>query len=447
MRFGAYRADSISATIESALPPEVLIPIGIPKGDALVAEGDPIKTGQPLVPDDLISPRQFHLSTVTGHVDRFISHGKGMRAPTSVAIARSGDDLFWEKEYDLPADAAAARLLMIRSGVIHACGEEIGRWLLGKTQNHLKALVVAGLSTSPLGSSGIGAVEEDVSLFSAGLSLWQTAASGTPVSIAVTEEEIERWRAAGVESEQVHIKALPNRYPYENPVILACAHLQKDLPGETNPLNEGILVIDTASVLAAGRIMTSRRPLIETRLELLGEGAKNTVAVLTRIGACAGGFFEPLLVRPSKLVAGGLLAGEGLTDDQPLLPHYHNVVALPLPERRFMGFAMPAATRHSWTRTVLSSLLPRVRFESKAEVGGEERPCISCGACEEVCPRGISPSYLFKVADADIIEEMELYGIDRCIQCGLCSYVCPSKIDLMGKIVAGLKRLEAERAE
>jgi electron transport complex protein RnfC len=54
---------------------------------------------------------------------------------------------------------------------------------------------------------------------------------------------------------------------------------------------------------------------------------------------------------------------------------------------------------------------------------------------------------LAKAADRELIEEMEVCAIDRCIKCGLCSYVCPSKIELMEKIVAGMDRLEAERAE
>jgi len=259
------------------------------------------------------------------------------------------------------------------------------------------------------------------------------------------KENERRWQEASLDG--VSFLPVPNRYPYENPVISASAVLGRDLPADDTPLNNGILVIDLPAVLAAGRVAVSRRPLTDMRIELLGDGFKTNTSLSVRIGQSAEVVCGSKLGRPSRLITGGLMAGELLPMDRPIVPHHLEIVALPLPERRFMGFAMPAATRHSWTRTVLSSLLPAVSLEAKAEVGGEERPCISCGSCEEVCPRGISPSYLAKASDADVIEEMEQYGIDRCVRCGLCSYVCPSKIDLLGKIVSGIDRLEAERAE
>jgi Na+-translocating ferredoxin:NAD+ oxidoreductase RnfC subunit len=279
------------------------------------------------------------------------------------------------------------------------------------------------------------------------LELWKTAASGATIRIAANREDIGKWRERGFAAEDTEILPLENRYPSENAVILASICLGRDVPGSELPIDSGVLVVDTSAVLAAGMVATGLRALTEVRTELYGEGFSKNISVRARIGHRVGDLLAPLTTTPSKYVAGGVLAGTELTEDAPLLPHHLEVVALPLPERRFMGWAMPAATRHSWTRTVLSTLFPMIRLEAQAEIGGEERPCISCGECEEVCPRSISPSYLAKAADAELIEEMEVCAIDRCIKCGLCSYVCPSKIELMEKIIAGLDRLEAERAE
>ena len=44
------------------------------------------------------------------------------------------------------------------------------------------------------------------------------------------------------------------------------------------------------------------------------------------------------------------------------------------------------------------------------------KPCISCGKCLSVCPRGCEP--IFKKR------------MDKCISCGLCEYVCPSNLSL-----------------
>jgi electron transport complex protein RnfC len=447
MRFRAYRGSRVSGLERVPVPDQVLIPVHVAKGDALVADGDRVKTGQPLVSDVHITPGSFHLATVTGTVDRFIPHGLGMRAPTTIVIKRLGDDDFFDAQLGPPEDAADARSQLVRSGVIHACTLDVGRWLLGAHNAVIDTVVVAALATSPLGGGGADAALEEPETFRAGLALWKTAASGAPTRIAVKNEDSNRWQEAGIAVDDIDILSLENRYPNENAVILASICLGRDLPAAESPLEGGVLVIDTAAVLAAGRVATNKRPLTEVRAGLYGEGFSTNTSIRCRIGHRIGDLLAPFTAMPSKYVAGGVLAGTELSEDEPLLPGHIEVAALPLPKRRFMGWTMPAATRHSWTMTVLSSVLPWVAREAKAEVGGEERPCISCGACEEVCPRSISPSYLAKAADAELIEEMEVCAIDRCIRCGLCSYVCPSKIELLEKIIAGMDRLEAERAE
>ncbi len=61
---------------------------------------------------------------------------------------------------------------------------------------------------------------------------------------------------------------------------------------------------------------------------------------------------------------------------------------------------------------------------------GEERACINCGSCAEVCPVDILPQFTYKCVLADEIEEALAHGMLDCVECGLCSYVCPSKIEL-----------------
>ena len=52
----------------------------------------------------------------------------------------------------------------------------------------------------------------------------------------------------------------------------------------------------------------------------------------------------------------------------------------------------------------------------------EEKLCINCGKCYQVCPKGCNPrAYL---------ENRNKEAIKNCIDCGLCSYICPSFINL-----------------
>jgi Na+-transporting NADH:ubiquinone oxidoreductase subunit A len=61
---------------------------------------------------------------------------------------------------------------------------------------------------------------------------------------------------------------------------------------------------------------------------------------------------------------------------------------------------------------------------------GEERACVNCGYCTDVCPVDILPQFTYKSILADEIEEALAHGLLDCVECGLCSYVCPSKIEL-----------------
>ena len=51
--------------------------------------------------------------------------------------------------------------------------------------------------------------------------------------------------------------------------------------------------------------------------------------------------------------------------------------------------------------------------------------CINCGLCNEICPVGVNPKYMYFKKD----KKAKDYK-NKCINCGLCSYLCPSKINL-----------------
>lgn len=61
----------------------------------------------------------------------------------------------------------------------------------------------------------------------------------------------------------------------------------------------------------------------------------------------------------------------------------------------------------------------------------EERPCIRCGACAEVCPADLQPLELYWYARGNQFGKAQEYGVFDCIECGCCAYVCPSNIRLV----------------
>jgi electron transport complex protein RnfC len=57
---------------------------------------------------------------------------------------------------------------------------------------------------------------------------------------------------------------------------------------------------------------------------------------------------------------------------------------------------------------------------------GKRRDCISCGECRSVCPVGLDPEELYKLALMQRLPE----AVKECHGCGCCELVCPSHLPL-----------------
>ena len=113
-------------------------------------------------------------------------------------------------------------------------------------------------------------------------------------------------------------------------------------------------------------------------------------------------------------------------------------------DRQFLSFLRPGIQSDSFSNAFASSLFPKARRKLDTNVKGENRPCVYCNYCENVCPAGLMPYLLSKYVTHEMVEEAGRHRILACIECGLCTYVCPSKLPLMEHIQAGKARLETE---
>ncbi|WP_300670388.1 4Fe-4S dicluster domain-containing protein [Desulfoluna sp.] len=113
-------------------------------------------------------------------------------------------------------------------------------------------------------------------------------------------------------------------------------------------------------------------------------------------------------------------------------------------EEDFFGFLRAGYTRPSLSRTFLSVFNKRP-LDLDCGMHGEERPCINCSRCAEVCPVGILPQYTMKSMAAGEVEEALSHGLLDCIECGLCAYVCPSKIELLDLLKTAKTQYRKER--
>ena len=80
----------------------------------------------------------------------------------------------------------------------------------------------------------------------------------------------------------------------------------------------------------------------------------------------------------------------------------------------------------------------------------EPKNCIRCAKCVSVCPMGLEPHLLEKLANREYFDRCEMEGIIDCIECGSCSYTCPAAIPLLDYIRYGksnVMRIMRERRQ
>jgi Na+-translocating ferredoxin:NAD+ oxidoreductase RnfC subunit len=225
------------------------------------------------------------------------------------------------------------------------------------------------------------------------------------------------------------------------PVILG-----RPFPNGYRAINCGVLVLDVQTALAVHDAVVLGKPAIDRIVALSGPGFTRNVHARVRVGTAVSLVVDSRLKDGVRLVENSLLTGGKVADPAiaSIGPQTSALIAVREKESGgFLPFAGPGFRKDSYSFTFASSLLPLGR-DADTNRHGEERPCLSCGFCDSVCPARILPSILHKYVKRGIIDETILrYRITRCIDCNLCTYVCTSKIDVAALIRQGKARLAA----
>jgi len=233
------------------------------------------------------------------------------------------------------------------------------------------------------------------------------------------------------------------RYPVEHPQILSTMLRESDRRIQRD---NDIWVIGVQDVEAVGLLLARGLPPQRRIVAVGGPGSddpRHVSAVIgTRIDQIVSGDGIAVL-------RGGIMNGEPVDPAQTGVSGRDDALFM-LPEiesREMLGFVRPGFTRTSYSRTFVSRLLGTRDSHITDSIRGERRPCIACGACEEVCPVQLLPQVMHRYLYSDRIDDADRVGLMYCIDCHLCSYVCPSKIDLQHEFAEARAQLIAEREE
>ncbi len=245
----------------------------------------------------------------------------------------------------------------------------------------------------------------------------------------------------------VHISVVPIRYPVDNPLLLAT------LLGRERGLGpDHFWVVDPQTVIALTSAIEKKQFWSHRYVAIAGPAVRRPVILNARVGAPVGALARPYLrddvAGNPAYIRGGLYSGKRAVPEEGL--RYGDYVIWVIPETEgpeLLGWMHPGHERPSWTRTVLSGLLGKKKYQARTLLRGAKRPCIGCGFCRQVCPAGLYPHQLHRLVTHDCMEEAEQLGLLNCVECYCCSYGCVSKLELAQDIIHARRALLHQEAK
>jgi electron transport complex protein RnfC len=206
---------------------------------------------------------------------------------------------------------------------------------------------------------------------------------------------------------RIAVAALQVKYPQGGEKQLIKALLNREVPENGLPLNVGVVVHNVGTVFAIYEAVQYNLPLTERVVTVTGKDLKEPGNFWVKIGTPVNDLISAVGGLPhetGKVLNGGPMMGKALKSfDVPVTKGTSGILLLNESENRF----------------------------------NEVFNCIRCGACVTVCPMGLEPFLLQRLAEKRLFHRAMENAVLSCIECGSCSYACPSNRPLLEFIRLG----------
>ena len=385
----------------------------------VVAVGDTVKAGQLIAEAGGFISANVH-SSVSGTV-KSIAPRKDIAGNNvlHVEIAVEGDE--WAEGIDL-SDTLVTEIPEDRAAIldrIKACGV-VG--LGGATfPTHVKlnpapgsvaeCLIINGAECEPYLTSDFRIMLERPKEIVIGAAIMKKVLGDCRCVIGIEEnkpEAIESMSKAVSELgyKGIEVLSLKKKYPQGGEKQLIDAVMRRQVKSGGLPISVGAVVQNVATSLAVYEAVQKNKPLVTNVMTITGdclpvEKQHNYFfrigMPLSYIAEYAGGVPEGA----AKIISGGPMMGRAVA----------NMDACTVKGSSSLLYLSEGATK---------------RFEPGN--------CIRCGRCADACPMGLEPFFLYKLAKAGDMEQLEANAVHDCISCGCCQFSCPAFLPLLDQI-------------
>jgi electron transport complex protein RnfC len=418
------------------LPQQVCIPLhqhlGVP-AEPIVKKGDKVKVGTLIgrKGKSFISAN-IH-SSVSGTVDKIddVMDITGYKKP-AVIIKVQGDE--WEDSIDrsprlvkdIEPDPEAILKKIEEMGIVGLGGATFPSHIkyMSGADRKIDTLVINGVECEPFLTADHRLMVERPDEIMVGIRIMMKAGRVNRASIGI---EANKPDAIAVMTEKageypgVEVVPLKVKYPQGAEKQLIKALLDREVPSGKLPLDVGVIINNVGTALAIYEAVQKNKPLVERVVTITGKKLQKTGNFLARIGVSSTLLLEALGEElpegTAKIVCGGPMMGKAVN-------------SLDIP--------------------VTKGTPGMVLLEESETLRREPRNCIRCARCVGVCPMGLEPYLLEKLANRDYFDRCEEESITDCMECGSCSYTCPSSVPLLDYIRFGktnVMRIQRERRQ
>ena len=436
---------------------EVKSPLEIPLSlageqyEPLVKAGQAVTCGEPLAKLEVSGGSLSIPAPYEGTVEQ-IELEKGF---LSISVGNPDPQAWSEPTYPDPAvmEDQAARKLLAGAGIWPAFWDSASSGTPVLDAPIPKAIVVKTVCTEPFRARGKVVLDNYLNEFLQGLSyLERLSDEFSPTYLILTG--VQHPLAQKIKKEVAGLAwvrpiFVPLAYPVSNN-----QYLWRCLRQDDNNLAKGdsVWFVDSQAVVAIARCFGQGLVPSKRVVSLGGPGYPQSGRghVLAPIGTPLSRLCSDLGDSSSvRVLRGGIFSGTAIDIQNDSVGHLDDAFTF-LPEgteREFLSFLRPGFTRTSYSRTFISSLTRARDRHITNLLRGEERPCIACGYCEEVCPMDLMPQILHRYLYRGSIDEAAKAGLFRCIDCRLCTYVCTSKIELQSEFAEARAQITRERED
>lgn len=417
---------SENAAIETLpLPKQAIVQLGQNLGapsKPIVKRGDMVKTGQLIAKGEAFISANLH-APVSGKVVKIddAPDASGYRRP-AIIIQVEEDE--WEVSID-QSDVIERQIKLDKEEIVErikACGI-VG---LGGAAfpTHVKLMIpegkkaeyllINGVECEPYLTSDHRIMLEKAEEVLIGTKILMKAMGVNKAIIGIENNKpdaINHLNTLVSNYEGIVVQPLKVKYPQGGEKQLIKAVTNREVPSGKLPIEVGCVVSNVGTAFAVYEAVQKNKPLIERVVTITGKAVKKPSNFRVRIGTPVSDLIEAAQGMPDntgKIINGGPMMGKALTNlDVPIVKGS-------------------------------SGILLMKKEESNRP---QPKPCIRCSKCTVVCPMGLEPYLLAKLAKLSEFEKAEQEQIMDCIECGSCQYTCPSHLPLLDYLRLGKQKV------